>query len=1679
MRTKNLITLFWQFLGISFLLIASACVPKVTEKKANCGTDQIFNSVTRECVNAQVVRYVPEGLTSSMTVTEGTIQTFNLQYKDKENDRAKSCMVSEADTKIEVFSPKMAEAETETKKLVEFLQLAVQVHNAQLPASTHIAVINAKMATINSDYEGTKYGYSISSVVPFYENIYTEAIAIYDTIKAFSASSTMTYYNNVVRDQIEVAKPFIQGAINRCYCDSAGVCSVRAGVVGQSSGLGLFSYTINDGIDGSSMAKSVSVTIVNTNDAPFAPSYSFTFSESASVTASSYAVSFPTGYDPEGQTLTPIVVSGPTNGTLSGCNSSGCTYTPTSGDANNADAPTQAYVDFYGVRYTLHRIGTWGNSLKVHFKEQANEERRFLQSGIYADVSLPDITFYVPENYVFPPSELESFIDSHPMLSLLGDALDISGSAQTYTGLPNTYSFANGLGGFDSFTFKYRDSAGKDSVVATMAIQVTPTNDPPRPRFVTANPAWQIARNGTVSNPVAYSNLQLYNADDTLYYTDPDATVNLATQCKVSFTNFTPSTSLGLTTTTVPSQAELGTCTCNPADGKCSFEIRSTYRTSPGNVNVYYAFYDGSNWSTTTQAMPVTILPDNVAPSFFGIGAVLASLNEDAALTTLITAPLFANDGVANDSEIISGSMQQTLQYSMLVESLVNPSLYNSASLSDNFEVYYETCTPACTEVKVTTSTSLTNYITLGTGTGVTNLDKNLKVKFKPSAEQSGQFRITLRLKDISPYAGETSELSTDWVSGPITVNNVNDPPVIYDTDVKALVTAAGSATEVTISTVETAESSQVLTRTFLVDEGGDDAENADEVAIASIASDNTTLVPLNNIEPIFDRDGDGLYENSGVAANDEVYNATDAYPIYLEDTNDEDAKKAAGMLVGRKLLFKITPTPGNFGIANIRFKLSDNGTGSPQSDKTYIIAVVVHPISTIHGGWTHLEATGLKLKKDASSLTHKFTCAKERTSGTLVYPNDNSLEGTGAPNGVVTSGSYDLQTYWDNTYQNCYYSQQDSSPNHWYSLNTYCPMSKTCKLSTTDTTSNTRSCLFDSNPAPASYLDWGLKEDDVYGVINTSTQEVTCYRVNNSVGVQYYPTNVTLAWKAFSVSTSSSTIVPVLTSYRIFRKTLGEEYNLSKPLATISASKLSYTDTTAFGGTAYHYKIVPVVTFDGKEINVFPTENFSQVRMVAPPANYTFVHRWMVNQEVCNKLGYTVSMSAPNRVDPTNNYRCPYSGPGQSSVAPGYYDIDRDYLVDSVENGCPFTETSSCVLGGSNAACVGIQAQPDSVAAAGTIYYSRSSGQCLYSTGGAWIDFDAFAASGVALGTKQVVAQRSISNFNPPISNITKANADSFCALRPNVTINTATTTATTGFSLPTRKEQVAFFAGPMEKQSSNDSYNEYADSSIQTIENGQSLNNNNHCNSNFANGLDLSFVDTDYPPSSLLYTLPGNQSSAIRSLVTGSVAWGDFKGTTQCVSRYGLQDVYGNVSEWVKDDFQWSGTNYIQSNSTGLQFDYDGSGGGAATAPYRFDYLIGPCNDSDTSGSCTSADTMPTSEWDISERNFGATLLALPVALPFSEQYKIIAPYPTSTLIPYLLDIGKASGGISSAALHSDRFIMNTNTLGAGGVTMSTGGSYSSGNTSGRYSFKLHQSTEKSAEIGFRCVSPLPANY
>lgn len=1664
---------------VSIFLLLSSCVPKATEKKANCGSGQSFNSVTRECVSTQKSRSLPVATSSAYTFIEKQIQDYQLSYTDKDSDLAVSCKVIDGDNKIEVFSPKMAETYTEAKKLVDYLVMANTVHNAQAPGGSHLVTINSQLLDLQNDVTLVQASFSINDIIPAYEDLLQKASESYNLMKAYTSTSSLVYFNNLVRDQLLVARPYLEGAVNRCYCDGAGICKTRGGVIASSSGTASFNYYVTDALDGASITKQVTVTINNVNKAPYAANLFVDHTESNSSTpVATGNFTHPDGHDPDGNPLTFIKVTNPSSGSVI-CSSSTCNYTPTSGNTNTTTAKVYGSIDFYGVSFTALHYGTWINDLIFTFKNYNSSDERFLESGPFIKINYPNIDFYVPENYSLTPSSFAALINAHPYLQLLGTAT-APGATQTVGTLPVSFNVASlggvsGSGGFDSFTYKYRDSNGVDSNIATIIVDMVPANDPPTPVFLVSAPVPVIARNTSDATNTTMSTVNLF--DGVLnFYTDPDTTDNLATSCRVSAYPFDPTTAAVLDETgasDIAFKAVLGTCSCTLA-GQCSFDITSKYRNSPGSVLVYYAFQDSANWSTSYQSMQVSISPLNVAPSF-DVATVDNSVDEDDDWSELIRVPVWANDRVVSDSEVQpSASTRQDLQYLMHISGETNSNIYNTADRTQSFRAKVLTCTTNCSTgcdagSALTLSTGFNslidpnddNYITLGVGSS-SGVTKCLKIDYRPASmpEQSGSFDLTLKLKDVPKTLSEGSLTSADLVNT-ITVNNINDKPYVLG------FSSTGSG-EVVLATLDTAENSQALSQSFIVDEGGDFAEDDDEVVVDTLSTDNATLLPLSRVELIFDRDGDGLYENPGNSSvvSNEVFNGSEALPIELEPAaDDQNAQEIPGNLVGRRLLFKVNPTPGNFGVANIRFTLQDNGSGAPSSVKTYVVSVVVHPVSTTHGGWTHLAAQGIKLTKKNTSLTQAFNCL-----------NGASQSGTGSPNGVKISNATDKSDiYYDTTFKNCYYSTAVGTTNNWFSLNTYCPMSKKCK------SGNSKTCLFATGDADLLTIEDTLGENEVYGIVDSS-HEVTCYRIDNQTGVAYTPSDVTLSWKAFQVITSSPTITPSHDSYKIFRRKLNEEYDLTKPLATISQSELSYTDSTAYGGRAYYYKVVPVVSFNSKTINVFPTENFSEVRMVAPPANYSFVHRWMGNQEVCNKMGYTVNMAAPNRVDPTNNYRCPYHGPGESS---GYYDIGTDYLVDSFESGCPFTEEPHCVVNGSNAACVGLAApQENADVVHGDIYYRRSTGQCFaYDNnviGGNWVEFKDLAANpgdfngGTAGNGKSGIGVKTTSNFNPPVSNITRTDANSFCSMRGvvNIYTNGGATQSTGGFTIPNRKEQIAFSASPLEKQSSNKSYNEYADNTIQTIEDGQTLNTYAYCNSNYASGLESNFIDSDYPPSSMIYTLPGNASSSIRSLVTGSVSWGsNFKGTTMCVSRYGLQDIYGNVSEWVSDTFAWSGTNHIESTGIDLQIDPDGLG---IDTNYAFNYQIGPCNNSNDAvpNICNSADTVETGSWDIVDREFGASYLALPVGLPFTDYF--VSTYTSSPILTSLLRIGQTSGGISSAALHGDKFIVNDdrpNQVSGASVSMSTGGNYTSGNAAGRYSFELHPASYKDEKIGFRC--------
>jgi len=80
-------------------------------------------------------------------------------------------------------------------------------------------------------------------------------------------------------------------------------------------------------------------------------------------------------------------------------------------------------------------------------------------------------------------------------------------------------------------------------------------------------------------------------------------------------------------------------------------------------------------------------------------------------------------------------------------------------------------------------------------------------------------------------------------------------------------------------------------------------------------------------------------------------------------------------------------------------------------------------------------------------------------------------------------------------------------------------------------------------------------------------------------------------------------------------------------------------------------------------------------------------------------------------------------------------------------------------------------------------------------------------------------------------------------------------------------------------------------SDSDIDKMENGHDLNITGRCNAYGGSGLTY---DDNITPADL-ETLPGTLTSAIASVRTGSLA------TMLCTSRYGIQDLVGNVWEWA----------------------------------------------------------------------------------------------------------------------------------------------------------------------------------
>lgn len=383
----------------------------------------------------------------------------------------------------------------------------------------------------------------------------------------------------------------------------------------------------------------------------------------------------------------------------------------------------------------------------------------------------------------------------------------------------------------------------------------------------------------------------------------------------------------------------------------------------------------------------------------------------------------------------------------------------------------------------------------------------------------------------------------------------------------------------------------------------------------------------------------------------------------------------------------------------------------------------------------------------------------------------------------------------------------------------------------------------------------------------------------------------VTLSWSDMTPASGS------VASYKIYRATTPGGQNYSAPLASgISAVTKTYTDTSVTGGETYYYTVGATLA-DGTSTRPALSDSDREVKVIVPPANMVLLHRWAANADMCADMGKTVLRS--------QNYGCVVAQGGSAppgTGGSGLVDLGQSIFIDTYEQGCNYTYDPSANKCGSANGCIGILSNPNGVVTGnnGDIYYSRRSGACYINTsagaGTTWL-----SATATSAGNRGLMG--SAAPGLPPMNVIDQTGSRDVCLGQ------TVSGFAGTKRLLKYRERLIA---------SAWDA--SLADATVTTMENGVNLDSTHHCNSNYASPQGNSATDISGTNASIAYdnlalpaakdTLPACRFAdcsaagiGIRPLRTGSVA------TSACVSKYGAQDLVGNMWEWTSDQISCNG--------------------------------------------------------------------------------------------------------------------------------------------------------------------------
>ena len=505
---------------------------------------------------------------------------------------------------------------------------------------------------------------------------------------------------------------------------------------------------------------------------------------------------------------------------------------------------------------------------------------------------------------------------------------------------------------------------------------------------------------------------------------------------------------------------------------------------------------------------------------------------------------------------------------------------------------------------------------------------------------------------------------------------------------------------------------------------------------------------------------------------------------------------------------------------------------------------------------------------------------------------------------------------------------------------------------------------------------------------------------VSQATGLSATGALVTLSWNPVSFGVAD---ISAISGYNLYRglSVGGENYLSPLAMVGINNSVPSYTDASVVAGSTYYY-VVRALTGTSEVYNSDPD---NEIKVIVPPPNLSLVHRWIANLEMCGLLGQIS--------DRANNYQCPYTGPGGNG---SYYDYGKSTLIDTVESGCNYS-ASAGKCGNANG-CLGIGAPAGGIGVNGDIYYDRGSAQCYNRTAGVWVQVRNAASSALMAS-----AAASLPGL-PPLVFVSELESWNICQQR-----------SVPGFPgamrLPSRREQITASAWSPGM----------TDAQISSIENaGASLPVTQSCNSN--SGAGLTFDNLAFPAN--YETLPATLTLNTASVVTGSLA------TANCVSRYGVQDLVGNVAEFTSEVIMGctGAPNYTCTH-------------GASLNPTNSDF-----NNLAFDGTAVPGGPSNPTNWLFSQLQFNATQFLPPVGMA-------IVASAASNL--NALPIGTASGMFDPVKFHNNEIgLFQTYSFPRAVIG---GGLSKSGTVTGRFYVhfdRQYNSTGTGAQslIGFRCA-------